>query len=1030
MNVNNIYSMSDEEFNARFEAFLADTITSDEARKTCRILPMAKKREMLANDLKAKKNTQQSQGKGGKFVNFSPYDYIRYIQKEETKRSYDNVNQCLESLRVDLKSKGVSWVEEFGTNLGLDSILYIMKNIFQAYETKGKKNFRLTTLTNCIRCLQNFMNNNYGLKQMFAHHEALTVLAKCINTNYLQTMSDAVKLMAVCCFITPVGLEKVIESLTTCAELENRDVRFSNIIAGLKVVDNDSLVISCMQLINAIITSADDLDFKLHLRNEFIRSGLGEILDKLEHVVDNSNLSVHIKIFNESKEEDLEELYHRYENIRFDLDDPHECFQLLRASLADTQSEQYFISILQHLLLIRDDPFVRPAYYRLIEECISQIVLHKSGIDPDFSYTKRFNIDVDYVTNKSKNEEFAQAELRRELDELLTIKAELEVKLTAAIAAASAAPPPLPPHQQPQLHNHLKSQQQQGQPVTDSSSQAGQANQSSNQTALPPPPPPPPPPPMPRSIVPISQPDASSAPPPPPPPPPPQLGGMNFMGPPPPPPPPPPPSFGTPTSNGIPPPPPPPGHQAEPGLPFGLKPKRTWDLKTPVKKSKINKVPVYKLTQEAFWVARDETKLDTSGEICQALASKFSSGPRSKMQKQDAQRRGTEQTSTLKRTRELKVLDQKVAQNLMITLSSSKMSADELVKHLITVDEEHLNAAALQQLIHVLPQPQQLVKLEEYRDQIEDLHEAERFALTLGSIKRLESRLTSIIFKMKFDEYVGDIRPSLMAGIQACEEVRKSKKFAKILDYILLIINILDSGSEHGGSYGFEISSLPKLVATKAEDNRTTLLHFLVDTVEKKAPDILNFHQELQHVDDASRISAEQLHKSLEQMKRSINDLDKDIRVFKPHNSDDRFGQVISEFAGSAKKRFEVLQGMFAKMEDLYKDLAKYFTFEPKTYTMDEFFSDVKTFKDQFIGAQKENAKLKEQEEKLRRAQLEREKRIERQKKLASQHEMNGDNEKDLMDNLMSRLESGQAFALRPRNGRRRPARPGHKINL
>lgn len=38
---------------------------------------------------------------------------------------------------------------------------------------------------------------------------------------------------------------------------------------------------------------------------------------------------------------------------------------------------------------------VRPAYFKLIEECVSQIVLHKSGCDPDFRATKRFNIDVD-----------------------------------------------------------------------------------------------------------------------------------------------------------------------------------------------------------------------------------------------------------------------------------------------------------------------------------------------------------------------------------------------------------------------------------------------------------------------------------------------------------------------------------------------------------------------------------------------------------------------------------------------------------
>lgn len=37
----------------------------------------------------------------------------------------------------------------------------------------------------------------------------------------------------------------------------------------------------------------------------------------------------------------------------------------------------------------------RLSYYKLIEECVAQIVLHKNGCDPDFSATKRFQIDVE-----------------------------------------------------------------------------------------------------------------------------------------------------------------------------------------------------------------------------------------------------------------------------------------------------------------------------------------------------------------------------------------------------------------------------------------------------------------------------------------------------------------------------------------------------------------------------------------------------------------------------------------------------------
>ena len=68
----------------------------------------------------------------------------------------------------------------------------------------------------------------------------------------------------------------------------------------------------------------------------------------------------------------------------------------LRETPWATLKLEYFLP--QHLLCIRDDVAIRPAYYKLIEECISQIVLHKSGCDPDFRATKRFQVSFQMVS--------------------------------------------------------------------------------------------------------------------------------------------------------------------------------------------------------------------------------------------------------------------------------------------------------------------------------------------------------------------------------------------------------------------------------------------------------------------------------------------------------------------------------------------------------------------------------------------------------------------------------------------------------
>lgn len=110
-------------------------------------------------------------------------------------------------------------------------------------------------------------------------------------------------------------------------------------------------------------------------------------------------------------------------NFRMDFEDINDCFELVKNLTIDTAAEPYILSILQHMLFIRDDhliryvhkfihnckyevsmiiieystlwlSFFRPAYYKLIEECVTQIVLHKNGCDPDFRATARFKIDV------------------------------------------------------------------------------------------------------------------------------------------------------------------------------------------------------------------------------------------------------------------------------------------------------------------------------------------------------------------------------------------------------------------------------------------------------------------------------------------------------------------------------------------------------------------------------------------------------------------------------------------------------------
>merc|ERR1719430_1013511 len=372
---------------------------------------------------------------------------------------------CIESLRVALTNNTLEWVQEFG-NKGLEQVLEDLHEGFRNNSQHEKIHHE------CIKCLKAIMNNKVGLQNLFNHDEALVLLARSIDPNHPHVALDAVKLMAAVCLVPPDGHDKTLEAITAGGEVRGVD-RFQPIVQGLLICNNDPLRVACLTLTNALISTPEDLDFRMHLRNEFMRVGLLDVLELLED--DNGEeLDLQLKVFEEHKEEDFDEFAHRFDNIRLELDDVNEVFELVRNSVLDSAAEPFFLSILQHLLCIRDDYQMRPAYYNLVEECVSQIVLHKSGCDPDFRATKRFEIDVEplveHLTDRSKLEDGNSTTgsfiMAPGLEAAITEKQEMEARLSQAldriqqlehllkngggviptpIVAGSCAPPPPPP---------------------------------------------------------------------------------------------------------------------------------------------------------------------------------------------------------------------------------------------------------------------------------------------------------------------------------------------------------------------------------------------------------------------------------------------------------------------------------------------------------------------------------------------------------------------------------------------------------
>uniref|UniRef100_A0A452IFE4 GBD/FH3 domain-containing protein n=1 Tax=Gopherus agassizii TaxID=38772 RepID=A0A452IFE4_9SAUR len=417
-----LQEITDQEVLVLFEQMLVDMNLNEEKQQPLREKDIIIKREMVSQYLHT--------SKAGMNQKESSKSAMIYIQELKSNLRDAQLLGCLESLRVSLNNNPVSWVQNFGAE-GLNCLLDILKRLHDekdeapsSYDTRSKHEI--------IRCLKAFMNNKFGIKTMLETEEGILLLVRAVDPKLPSMMIDAVKLLSALCILPqPEDMhERVLGALTERAEVDEVE-RFGPLLDGLRGGTSVALKVACMQLINALIIPADELDFRVHIRSELMRSGLQHILTELRKL-ENEELKVQLSVFEEHGEEDSEDLRSRLEDIRIEMEYP--VFQILLHTVKDSKAEPFFLSILQHLLLIRNDYEARAQYYKLIDECISQIVLHKNGADPDFK-CKHLSIDIEGLIDnlidqtKVEKSEAKAVELEKKLDSELTARHELQVEM-------------------------------------------------------------------------------------------------------------------------------------------------------------------------------------------------------------------------------------------------------------------------------------------------------------------------------------------------------------------------------------------------------------------------------------------------------------------------------------------------------------------------------------------------------------------------------------------------------------------------
>ncbi|XP_015224592.1 PREDICTED: inverted formin-2-like, partial [Cyprinodon variegatus] len=487
-------------------------------------------------------------------------------------------------------------------------------------------------------------------------------------------------------------------------------------------------------------------------------------------------------------------------------------------------------------------------------------------------------------------------------------------------------------------------------------------------TASPPPPPPlpgmgapPPPPPLPGMGAPPPPPPplpGMGAPPPPPPPPPP-LPGMGA------PPPPPPPLPGM----GAPPPPPPPGgliaaqtvgvlggsfpnpaHHSSPAPCPTLR----------MKKLNWQKLPSRVVTDhQSLWTSSSDS---VEPDYC-SIEQLFSL----------PQTETKSRTKTKMETKEISFIDAKKSLNLNIFLKQFKcqwMTIENLKSHqadrgkLASVDQFYL----------------QLLDVPSYGLRIECMLLMEESSCSLETLRAKAELLD-----------------------RACQSVRESTRLPSFCKLILSVGNFLNYGTHTGNADGFKIGTLLRLTETKANKSRITLLHHILEEVEEDYPDLLNLPDDLLICEKAAGVNMEVLKSEAGSLNQRLQNSKKKVSC----SSEDLKEQYLLDIQENLRS-CEQLQQVLSVVEERRQDLADYLCEDISSFSLDELFGTIRTFRGLFLQALKENESRRERERKRKQTEEKNLKGESNNKKVRK--EVNQKDEGCIIDNLLAEIRKGHTL--------------------
>uniref|UniRef100_A0A8C3INF2 Dishevelled associated activator of morphosis 2 n=1 Tax=Chrysemys picta bellii TaxID=8478 RepID=A0A8C3INF2_CHRPI len=417
---------SAEELNARFSELVDELDLTDKNREAMFALPPEKKWQIYCS----KKKEQEDPNKLATSWPDYYIDRINSMAAMQTLYAFDEEetemrNKIVEDLKTALRTQPMRFVTRFIELDGLTCLLNFLKSM--DYETSESR-----IHTSVIGCIKALMNNSQGRAHVLAHPESINIISQSLRTENIKTKIAVLEILGAVCLV-PDGHKKVLQAMLHYQVYAAERTRFQTLLNELdrsmgRYRDEVNLKTAIMSFINAVLNAGageDNLEFRLHLRYEFLMLGIQPVIDKLRGH-ENATLDRHLDFFEMVRNEDDLELAKRFDVIHIDTKSASQMFEMIKKRLKHTDAYPYLLSVLQHCLQM---PYKRNGghfqQWQLLDRILQQIVLQdEKGDDPDIAPLDNFNVKniIKMLVNENEVKQWRdQAEkFRKEHTELMS----------------------------------------------------------------------------------------------------------------------------------------------------------------------------------------------------------------------------------------------------------------------------------------------------------------------------------------------------------------------------------------------------------------------------------------------------------------------------------------------------------------------------------------------------------------------------------------------------------------------------------